>query len=177
MVDWHLVEKVFGLDFFGLEDSDSRVAFGFQVLHVGLGDVGNGKVHQGLGLMSNSWLEARKSRVQALEIASGRNASTDSSEVVLHRAETLLSKNSFGNYKVFKNNCEDFAIYCKTGFNLHFGTGGFGASGQVALPYKSDIPRVIWNPPLTQRGIPQPKYAARIGVSEYILRHRAIASV
>ncbi|KAF3625543.1 hypothetical protein FXO38_29700 [Capsicum annuum] len=76
--------------------------------------------------------KARKSWVQALEIASGRNASTDSSEVVLHRAETLLSKNSLGNYKVFKNNCEDFAIYCKTGFNLHFGTGGFGASGQVA---------------------------------------------
>ncbi|KAF3637362.1 hypothetical protein FXO37_24964 [Capsicum annuum] len=59
-------------------------------------------------------------------------APTDSSEVVLHRAETLLANNSFGNYKLFKNNCEDFAIHCKTGYNLHFGTGGSGASGQVA---------------------------------------------
>ncbi|KAM3286712.1 hypothetical protein P3S67_025511 [Capsicum chacoense] len=59
-------------------------------------------------------------------------APTDSSEVVLHRAETLLANNSFGNYKLFKNNCEDFAICCKTGYNLHFGTGGSGASGQVA---------------------------------------------
>ncbi|KAM3253255.1 protein LEAD-SENSITIVE 1 [Capsicum annuum] len=60
-------------------------------------------------------------------------APTDSSEVVLHRAETLLANNSFGNYKLFKNNCEDFAIHCKTGYNLHFGTGGSGASGQVAV--------------------------------------------
>ncbi|PHT49753.1 Heat shock cognate 70 kDa protein [Capsicum baccatum] len=59
-------------------------------------------------------------------------ATTDSSEDVIHRAETLPANNSFGNYKLFKNNCEDFAIYCKTGYNLHFGTGGRGASGQVA---------------------------------------------
>ncbi|KAF3667545.1 hypothetical protein FXO37_09980 [Capsicum annuum] len=32
---------------------------------------------------------------------------------------------------------------------------------QVALPYKSDIPWAIWNPPLTQRGSPQPKCAAK----------------
>ncbi|PHT90473.1 hypothetical protein T459_05586 [Capsicum annuum] len=34
----------------------------------------------------------------------------------------------------------------------------------VALPYKSDIPWAIWNPSLTQRGIPQPKYATRLCV-------------
>ncbi|KAF3623063.1 hypothetical protein FXO38_20842 [Capsicum annuum] len=59
-------------------------------------------------------------------------ATTDSSEVVLHRAETLLTNNSFGNYKLFKNSCKDFAIYYKTGYNLHFGARGHGASGQVA---------------------------------------------
>ncbi|PHT48742.1 Protein-tyrosine-phosphatase MKP1 [Capsicum baccatum] len=37
---------------------------------------------------------------------------------------------------------------------------------QVVFPYKSDIPRAVWNPPLTQRGSPQPKCAARVGVSE-----------
>ncbi|PHU16754.1 hypothetical protein BC332_12449 [Capsicum chinense] len=37
---------------------------------------------------------------------------------------------------------------------------------EVTLPYKSDIPRTIWNLSLNQRGIPQPKCAARVGVSE-----------
>ncbi|KAF3647730.1 hypothetical protein FXO38_07114 [Capsicum annuum] len=35
-----------------------------------------------------------------------------------------------------------------------------------AIPYKSDIPRAIWNLPLTQRGSLQPEYAARVGVPE-----------
>ncbi|PHT77878.1 hypothetical protein T459_15930 [Capsicum annuum] len=33
-------------------------------------------------------------------------------------------------------------------------------------PLQSDIPRVVWNPSLTQRGIPQPMCAARVGVPE-----------
>ncbi|PHT49445.1 hypothetical protein CQW23_09192 [Capsicum baccatum] len=37
---------------------------------------------------------------------------------------------------------------------------------KVVFLYKSDIPRAVWNPPLTQRGSPQPKCAARVGVSE-----------
>ncbi|GLT57711.1 hypothetical protein SLA2020_306630 [Shorea laevis] len=41
-------------------------------------------------------------------------ASSDSREVVLQRARYLL-KNGFGNYSLFGKNCEDFAIYCKTG--------------------------------------------------------------
>ncbi|PHT39081.1 hypothetical protein CQW23_22654 [Capsicum baccatum] len=36
----------------------------------------------------------------------------------------------------------------------------------VAFPYKSDIPRVVWNPPLTRRGSLQSECAARVGVSE-----------
>ncbi|PHT44501.1 hypothetical protein CQW23_13659 [Capsicum baccatum] len=36
----------------------------------------------------------------------------------------------------------------------------------VVFAYKSDIPRAIWNPPLTRRGSPQPKCAAKVGVSE-----------
>ncbi|KAF6156243.1 hypothetical protein GIB67_030246 [Kingdonia uniflora] len=34
---------------------------------------------------------------------------------VLHRVYHLYHNNSFGGYNLFKNNCEDFAIYCKTG--------------------------------------------------------------
>ncbi|EOY03074.1 NC domain-containing protein-related [Theobroma cacao] len=41
-------------------------------------------------------------------------AASDSSEDVLHRA-FFLHRNGFGVYHIFKNNCEDFAIYCKTG--------------------------------------------------------------
>ncbi|PHT44568.1 hypothetical protein CQW23_13726 [Capsicum baccatum] len=41
-----------------------------------------------------------------------------------------------------------------------------GPRAIVALPYKSDMPRAIWNLPLTQRGWPQPKCAAKVGVSE-----------
>ncbi|XP_060190843.1 protein LEAD-SENSITIVE 1-like [Lycium barbarum] len=57
-------------------------------------------------------------------------ARSDPCEDVLRRAETLLN-NGFGNYNLFKNNCEDFAIYCKTGY-LYFRTGGIGRSGQAA---------------------------------------------
>ncbi|MCD7446010.1 hypothetical protein HAX54_024714 [Datura stramonium] len=56
-------------------------------------------------------------------------APSDPHEDVLHRAETLLNI-GFGNYNLFKNNCEDFAIYCKTGY-LYFRKGGMGRSGQV----------------------------------------------
>nr|XP_048328574.1 protein LEAD-SENSITIVE 1-like [Ziziphus jujuba var. spinosa] len=41
-------------------------------------------------------------------------AYSDPPRLVLHRAYFLL-KNGFGAYNLFNNNCEDFAIYCKTG--------------------------------------------------------------
>ncbi|KAF3685210.1 putative secologanin synthase-like [Capsicum annuum] len=34
------------------------------------------------------------------------------------------------------------------------------------IPYKSAIPRPIWNPPLTRWGSLQPEYAAKVGVPE-----------
>ncbi|PHT46374.1 22.7 kDa class IV heat shock protein [Capsicum baccatum] len=40
------------------------------------------------------------------------------------------------------------------------------AEMQGGTPYKSDIPRAIWNPPLTRWVSPQPKFAARVGVSD-----------
>ncbi|XP_074271255.1 protein LEAD-SENSITIVE 1-like [Silene latifolia] len=55
-------------------------------------------------------------------------AQADPSETVIHRA-TYLLQNGFGNYDTFRNNCEDFAIYCKTGLVNKF---GFGRSGQAA---------------------------------------------
>ncbi|KAK1404144.1 NC domain-containing protein-related [Heracleum sosnowskyi] len=57
-------------------------------------------------------------------------AKSDPFEDVLHRAEYLL-ENGFGVYNLFKNNCEDFAIYCKTGFLL-FSSVNVGRGGQTA---------------------------------------------
>ncbi|XP_071735358.1 protein LEAD-SENSITIVE 1-like [Rutidosis leptorrhynchoides] len=55
---------------------------------------------------------------------------SDPPKDVIHRAQFLL-ENGFGVYNVFKNNCEDFAIYCKTGL-LVFTTVSVGRSGQAA---------------------------------------------
>ncbi|PHT73290.1 hypothetical protein T459_24075 [Capsicum annuum] len=44
---------------------------------------------------------------------------------------------------------------------------------RVALPYKSDILRAIWNLPLTRRGSPQPEFSTRVRVSESDT-HRAL---
>ncbi|KAL8517671.1 hypothetical protein ACS0TY_015781 [Phlomoides rotata] len=56
-------------------------------------------------------------------------AVTDPDEDVVHRAKYLL-ENGFGCYNVFKNNCEDFAIYCKTGL-LVLNQFTAGNSGQA----------------------------------------------
>ncbi|KAK6912341.1 LRAT domain [Dillenia turbinata] len=57
-------------------------------------------------------------------------ASSDPPEDVIRRA-TYLLENGFGAYNVFKNNCEDFAIYCKTGL-LVITSISVGRSGQAA---------------------------------------------
>lgn len=57
-------------------------------------------------------------------------AASDAPDVVLHRANYLLN-NGFGMYNIFKNNCEDFAIYCKTGL-LIMTSFSVGRSGQLS---------------------------------------------
>ncbi|KAL9233038.1 hypothetical protein vseg_008081 [Gypsophila vaccaria] len=56
-------------------------------------------------------------------------APSDPAEDVVRRASFLLQK-GFGGYNLFKNNCEDFAIYCKTGMLVLTG-GSVGRSGQM----------------------------------------------
>jgi hypothetical protein len=58
-------------------------------------------------------------------------ASSDPAEEVLFRAFYLL-KNGFGGYHVSKNNCEDFAIYCKTSLLATTNISVAGGSGQAA---------------------------------------------
>ncbi|KAK3122341.1 hypothetical protein QOZ80_8BG0668340 [Eleusine coracana subsp. coracana] len=65
-------------------------------------------------------------------------ARADAADAAVRRAMHLL-QNGFGDYDVFENNCEDFALYCKTGL-LPAGddeqqpglSGGIGRSGQAA---------------------------------------------
>jgi len=56
-------------------------------------------------------------------------AKSDPPDAVLHRAMHLLQK-GFGKYDAFSNNCEDFALYCKT--ERISGKKSYGSSGQVA---------------------------------------------
>ncbi|KAK3129650.1 hypothetical protein QOZ80_6BG0482850 [Eleusine coracana subsp. coracana] len=57
-------------------------------------------------------------------------AQSDPPETVIHRAMYLL-QNGFGNYDIFEKNCEDFALYCKTGL-LPVDEPGIGTSGQAS---------------------------------------------
>ncbi|KAL8528488.1 hypothetical protein ACS0TY_006060 [Phlomoides rotata] len=59
-------------------------------------------------------------------------AKSDPPEAVIHRAAYLLH-NGFGKYDLFTNNCEDFALYCKTGLLVcSKGQTALGSSGQAA---------------------------------------------
>ncbi|XP_052198885.1 protein LEAD-SENSITIVE 1-like isoform X1 [Diospyros lotus] len=71
---------------------------------------------------------------RALFLASVRGgtctlAASDPDDIVVHRANHLLN-NGFRRYDTFKNNCEDFAIYCKTGL-LVLDERAMGQSGQA----------------------------------------------
>ncbi|KFK25863.1 hypothetical protein AALP_AA8G172000 [Arabis alpina] len=59
-------------------------------------------------------------------------ATSDPSDEVVSRAKFLLTSNGFGVYNLLDNNCEDFAIYCKTGLMV-LSVTKLGCSGQASL--------------------------------------------
>jgi hypothetical protein len=71
-------------------------------------------------------------------------AVSDPGDVVVHRAKYLVD-NGFGCYNVFKNNCEDFAIYCKTGL-LVVEQGRIGQSGQAVSIIGGPLAAVLSTP-------------------------------
>ena len=71
-------------------------------------------------------------------------AVSDEDEIVIHRAKYLL-ENGFRCYNVFKNNCEDFAIYCKTGL-LVVDDGKMGQSGQAVSIIGGPLAAVLSTP-------------------------------
>lgn len=71
-------------------------------------------------------------------------APSDSTDIVIHRAMYLL-QNGFGNYDVFQNNCEDFALYCKTGL-LIVDRSGVGRSGQASSVIGAPLAALLSSP-------------------------------
>ncbi|KAK1397296.1 LRAT domain-containing protein [Heracleum sosnowskyi] len=71
-------------------------------------------------------------------------AVSDEAEAVVYRANYLLT-NGFGCYNIFKNNCEDFAIYCKTGL-LILNQSTMGQSGQAVSIIGGPLAAVIATP-------------------------------
>lgn len=71
-------------------------------------------------------------------------AVSDQNDIVIHRAKYLL-ENGFGCYNVFKNNCEDFAIYCKTGL-LVLDQRAIGQGGQAVSIVGGPLAAVLSTP-------------------------------
>ncbi|KAI4364043.1 hypothetical protein MLD38_020186 [Melastoma candidum] len=71
-------------------------------------------------------------------------AVADPDDMAVQRANYLL-ENGFGGYNVFKNNCEDFAIYCKTGL-LALDRGAIGSGGQAAAYIGGPLAAILSTP-------------------------------
>ncbi|XP_010522903.1 PREDICTED: uncharacterized protein LOC104801360 [Tarenaya hassleriana] len=107
-------------------------------------------------------------------------ASSDPPEAVIHRTMYLL-QNGFGNYDIFQNNCEDFALYCKTGL-LIMDKLGVGRSGQassvvgaplaalLSSPFKLLIPSPVGVATVTAGMYCMSRYATDIGVRSDVIK-------
>lgn len=71
-------------------------------------------------------------------------AISDEPEMAVHRAMYLL-QHGFGNYNIFQNNCEDFALYCKTGM-LTLDKTGPGGSGQASSFINIPVSAILSSP-------------------------------
>ncbi|XP_059316155.1 protein LEAD-SENSITIVE 1-like [Lycium ferocissimum] len=107
-------------------------------------------------------------------------AVSDPPDTVIHRAMYLL-QNGFGNYNVFRQNCEDFALYCKTGLVTVDGPG-VGSSGQassvigaplaalLSSPLKLLIPSTVGVATVTAGMHYVNRYATDIGVRSDVIK-------
>lgn len=69
-------------------------------------------------------------------------APSDPPEEVTKRAEYLLKK-GFGTYNVVRRNCEDFALYCKTGLLVCGKRAATGSSGQVNFLFNGPLNFIV----------------------------------
>ncbi|KAI4364685.1 hypothetical protein MLD38_020742 [Melastoma candidum] len=96
-------------------------------------------------------------------------ASTDPPDLVIHRAMYLL-QNGFGNYNIFQNNCEDFALYCKTGL-LVVDNLGVGRSGQASSAIGAPLAAILSSP--LKLLMPSPVGVATITAGMYCMSRYA----
>lgn len=96
-------------------------------------------------------------------------APSDPFQTVVHRAMHLL-QNGFGNYDIFQNNCEDFALYCKTGL-LILDKNGVGRSGQASSILGAPLAALL-SSPLTLL-IPNPVGVATVTAGMYCMSRYA----
>jgi len=97
-------------------------------------------------------------------------AKSDPPEAVIHRALYLL-ESGFGNYDVFQNNCEDFALYCKTGLRvvdeINTGIGTSGQAFSVVGGIGASLPGLIFS--YLKRKNPSPVCAATFSAGMYCM--------
>lgn len=96
-------------------------------------------------------------------------AASDPPEMTIHRAMYLL-QNGFGNYNVFLNNCEDFALYCKTGL-LTGDKHGVGSSGQASSIIGAPLAALLSSP--LKLLIPSPVGVATVTAGMYCMNRYA----
>ncbi|KAG8391965.1 hypothetical protein BUALT_Bualt01G0242100 [Buddleja alternifolia] len=107
-------------------------------------------------------------------------ATSDPPQTVVHRAMYLL-QNGFGNYDAFQNNCEDFALYCKTGLLTvdRFGVGRSGQASSVigaplaallSSPLKLLMPSPVGVATMTAGMYCMSRYATDIGVRTDVIK-------
>ncbi|XP_021893081.1 uncharacterized protein LOC110811035 [Carica papaya] len=96
-------------------------------------------------------------------------APSDSPDAVIHRAMYLL-QNGFGNYDIFQNNCEDFALYCKTGL-LIMEKLGVGRSGQASSVVGAPLAAILSSP--LKLLIPSPVGVATVTAGMYCMSRYA----
>ncbi|GLT56105.1 hypothetical protein SLA2020_291760 [Shorea laevis] len=96
-------------------------------------------------------------------------AASDLPETVVHRAMHLL-QNGFGNYDIFQNNCEDFALYCKTGL-LIVDKQGVGRSGQASSVIGAPLAALLSSP--LKLLMPSPVGVATVTAGMYFMSRYA----
>ncbi|GAA0174317.1 hypothetical protein Leryth_004202 [Lithospermum erythrorhizon] len=96
-------------------------------------------------------------------------AQSDPPETVVHRAMYLF-QHGFGNYDMFQNNCEDFAMYCKTGL-LTVDRLGVGRSGQASSIVGAPLAALLSSP--LKLLIPSPIGVATVTAGMYCMSRYA----
>ncbi|KAI3987537.1 hypothetical protein MKX01_003223 [Papaver californicum] len=155
--------------------------YSWERIYVGGNKVVHCKPKERPGLSVDTSLTSSGSSPRGVRGGICTTVASDAQATVVHRGRNLL-QNGFGNYDVFQNNCEDFALYCKTGLLILLGKSGVGRSGQassligaplaafVSSLLKLLIPTPIGVATLTAGMFCMSRYATDIGVGTDVIK-------